>query len=208
MRISEMRQTSTERFTLVFDDGSAMKTTLDIVAGMYLYSGMELDEADFEALKNASEYSLCQGHAARLISQQAMSKKGLRDKLVQKGETPENAQKAADRLEELGVLDDSVFAGIVVRHYAAKGFGAGRIKNELYRHGVPRELWDEGLKEMPVQDEKMDRFIRTRLTDPEDRAQIKKVADGLARRGYSWSEIKEALARFKAEAEETQWTEQ
>jgi SOS response regulatory protein OraA/RecX len=48
----------------------------------------------------------------------------------------------------------------------------------------------------------MDKFIRSRLTDPADRAQVKKVADGLMRRGYSWGEIKAALERFKAEIEE------
>ena len=74
---------------------------------------------------------------------------------------------------------------MVVRHYAAKGYGAGRIRNELFRRGVPKELWDDALSEMPVQDDAIDKFVRSRLTDPSDRAQIKKVTDGLVRRGYS-----------------------
>jgi SOS response regulatory protein OraA/RecX len=61
---------------------------------------------------------------------------------------------------------------------------------------------------MPAQDDKMDKFIRSRLTDPSDSAQIKKVTEGLVRRGYSWGDIKEALERFKAEAEDDGWSEQ
>ena len=61
---------------------------------------------------------------------------------------------------------------------------------------------------MPKQDEKIDKFVRARLTDPTDKNQIKKIADGLARRGYSWREIKAALERFKAALEDTEWSEQ
>jgi regulatory protein len=169
---------------------------------------MDIDDAELDELRAASVYSLCLAHAMRLIGSQALSKKGLTDKLRQKGEDAENAQRAVDYLEQMGLLDDAAYAGIVVRHYAAKGLGAGRIRSELSRHGVPKDLWDDALKEMPAQDDKMDKFIRSRLTDPSDSAQIKKVTEGLVRRGYSWGDIKEALERFKAEAEDDGWSEQ
>jgi regulatory protein len=208
LRIIGIRQTSPERFSLEMSGGSEIKTTLEVVTDMYLRSDMELSDKELEAVKTASRYSLCKARAMRLINQQAMSKKGLRDKLTEKGEEPDDAEKAADWLEAMGLLNDAAFGGMVVRHYAAKGYGAGRIKNELYRRGVPKELWDDALSEMPVQDDAIDKFVRSRLTDPSDRAQIKKVTDGLVRRGYSWCEIKEALERFKAELEEGEWTEQ
>ena len=49
---------------------------------------------------------------------------------------------------------------------------------------------------MPEQDAYLEWFIRTRLTDPGDRAQVKKVSDALFRRGYSWDQIKHALNEF------------
>lgn len=205
MRITGIRKTSPERFTVEFDDGSELKTTLDVVTDRFLRSGMELDGEALDELRAESAYSLCRSRALRLIGIQSLSKKGLRDKLVQKGEDRDNAEKAAGWLEEMGLLNDAAYAGSVVRHYAAKGYGAGRIRTELARHGVPKELWEDALCEMPEQpeqDEKIDKFIRSRLTGPSDSAQIKKVADGLVRRGYSWGEIKKALERFKAEAED------
>lgn len=208
VRLEELKQTSPERFTLIFSDGSELKATLNIVTDRYLHLGMELDEDTYAALKSECAYSLCQARALRLIGSQAMSVKGLRDKLVQKGELPENAEKAVVFLKRMGLLNDASFAGIVVRHYAAKGYGPGRIRNELYRHGVPKELWGEALKEMPEQDDKIDKYVRSRLSDPIDKSQIRKVADGLSRRGYSWSEIKAALERFKAALEDDEWSEQ
>ena len=48
----------------------------------------------------------------------------------------------------------------------------------------------------------MDSFIRSRLSDPSDPKQVKRVTDGLFRRGYSWSDIKNALERFRESYEE------
>ena len=41
------------------------------------------------------------------------------------------------------------YAGVIVRHYGAMGYGPGRVKQELHRRGVPRELWDEALAQLP-----------------------------------------------------------
>ena len=91
---------------------------------------------------------------------------------------------------------------MVVRHYAGKGYGAGRIRQELQRRGVPRELWDEALTELTESDDKLDRFIASRLKDPSDRAQVQKVSAALYRRGFSWEEIRAALARFRVDTGE------
>ena len=36
-------------------------------------------------------------------------------------------------------------ARMVVRHYAAKGYGPRKIRDELYRRGVPREFWEDAM---------------------------------------------------------------
>ena len=88
----------------------------------------------------------------------------------------------------------------MVRHYAAKGFGEGRVRQELQRRGIDRELWEEALEQMPEGTDKLDRFIAARLTDPDDQGQVRKISAALFRRGYSWEEIRSALRRFQGEA--------
>jgi SOS response regulatory protein OraA/RecX len=39
-------------------------------------------------------------------------------------------------MEELRLIDDERYAGLVARHYASKGYGLLRIREELYRRGV------------------------------------------------------------------------
>lgn len=201
MRLCEIKQTSHERFTLVFEGAQELKTTLGIITDRFLHSGMELSEEEYKDLASASTLSLCRARALRIINARPMSREEMRKRLTEKGETPENAELCADWLCEMGLINDEVYAGSVVRHYAAKGYGQARIKQELRRHGVPREMWDEALEQMPEQDEYLERFLRTRLNDPNDRAQIKKVSDALFRRGYSWEQIKHALNEYDTQGD-------
>ncbi|OLA42312.1 MAG: hypothetical protein BHW36_06885 [Firmicutes bacterium CAG:24053_14] len=199
--LREIKQTSPERFTLVFDDGTELKTTLGIITERFIHSGMDFDEDAYNELVSACTLALAKARALRIINARPMSREELRKRLVEKGETPENAEECAEWLCQMGLINDTEYAGSVVRHYAAKGYGASRIKQELRRHGVSRELWDEAMEQMPEQDEYLARFLRSRLSDPGDRAQVKKVSDALFRRGYSWDQIKHALNEFDTQGD-------
>jgi recX family len=199
LKLIEIKQTSPERFTLIFDDGRQMKSSLGVITERFLHSGAEFSDAEYDELYSASTLSLAKARALRIINTRPMSRREMYDRLVSKGETPDNAELCADWLCDMGLINDRSYAASVVRHYAAKGYGASRIKQELKRHGLSRELWDEALEEMPEQDDHIERFLRSRLTDPEDRAQVKKVSDALFRRGYSWEQIKHALNNFNSQ---------
>ena len=200
--VSAMRQTSPGRVTVTLCGGEEIKTTLNVVTDLRLYSGRELDEEELKELYRASRSALARNRAMELLSRRPMSEKELVDKLIRKGEDEETARDCARWLREEGFLNDESYAAAVARHYAAKGYGPGRVRAELSRRGVDRELWDGTIEAMPENPEKLDRFIAARLTDPEDREQIRKVSAALYRRGYSWEEIRSALGRFHAETEE------
>ena len=199
MKLVEIKQTSPERFTLIFDDGRQIKSSLGVITERFLHSGAELSDAEYDELYSASTLSLAKARALRIINTRPMSRREMYDRLVSKGETPDNAELCADWLCDMGLINDRSYAASVVRHYAAKGYGVSRIKQELKRHGIDRALWDEALEELPEQDDYIERFLRSRLTDSEDRAQVKKVSDALFRRGYSWEQIKHALNNFNSQ---------
>lgn len=200
--VSAMRQTSPGRVTVTLCGGEEIKTTLNVVTDLRLYSGRELDEEELKELYRASRSALARNRAMELLSRRPMSEKELVDKLIRKGEDEEAARDCACWLREEGFLNDESYAAAVARHYAAKGYGPGRVRAELSRRGVDRELWKDAIEAMPENRDRLDRFIAARLTDPEDREQIRKVSAALYRRGYSWEEIRSALGRFHAETEE------
>ena len=202
MLIKALKQTSPGRITVCLEDGSEIRSSLNVVTDLRLFSGKELDEEDIRALRSASGRSIARDRALEMISRRLMSKKELHDKLVQKGESEENADYCVSWLSENGFLSDESYAAAVARHYASKGYGAGRVRTELSRRGVPRERWDEALGAMPETDGKLDRLISAKLKDPGDREQVRKLGNSLYRRGYSWEEIRSALARYSAETDE------
>ena len=202
MLITGIRQTSPGRLTVGPDDGSEVKTTLGVVTDMRLYAGRELDGEAVNALKTASARALARERAIEYVSRRDMSRAELKKKLIEKGEDEDTAEYCAAWLAEHSLIDDERYAAAVARHYAAKGYGAGRVRTELSRRGVPRELWDEALGAMSETDGKLDRLISAKLKDPGDREQVRKLGNSLYRRGYSWEEIRSALARYSAETDE------
>ena len=203
MILTELRPLAGDRFTAVFDSGETVGVSAIQVADFYLYSGREMTEGELDELKAAARLFSCRERALRIIGARAMSCKELFDRLVEKGETPENAESCVEWLMELHYLDDRQYASMLVRHYAARGYGCGRVKNELYRRGISKSLWDEALEEMPENDDKVLELLMKRLktADP-DRAEMKRATDALFRRGFSWDEIRSAVSKFDEEYRE------
>lgn len=199
MIVTQLKQTSPERFTVTFDNGDELKTTLSVLTEFFISSGTELDETRFREFCASSSLSLCKARALRIINARPMSVKEMRTRLIEKGEAEEYAEASALWLSEMGLINDVAYAASLVRHYALKGYGKSRINQELRRHGIDRELWDDALLNMPEQDDQLRRFIAARLPDPEDRAQVQKVSNALFRRGYSWDEIRHAINNYKCE---------
>ena len=91
----------------------------------------------------------------------------------------------------------------MVRDNSAKGFVPYKNRDELYRRGVARELWEDALAETADPCAAIDAFLRQKLKGaPTDRRELKKASDALARRGYHWSDISEGLRRWGADIEE------
>ena len=202
MVVTALKQCSPGSFLVEFDSGEMLRSTLEAVTDARLYVGMELDEAAFEELKKSSSKAIDRRKALEILSRRPYSRRELKDKLLRSGVDEQRAEECVAWIAERGFLDDGEYAGAVARHYAAKGYGAGRVKTELQRRGIERELADETLAELPDNTEKLDAFIARRLSDPSDRDSVRKVSAALFRRGYSWEEIRAALRRFDSETEE------
>ena len=142
--------------------------------------------------------------ALQLLEKRDYSRAELIKKLIEKGFDGTEAAEAVDSLVSLGFVDDARYAPIVVRHYSQKGYGMGRIKSELTRRGVPKELWEDALAELSDSGDTLDAVIARKLGGRvPDRKELKRLTDMLLRRGFSWSEIKTALGRYDENLEET-----
>ena len=192
-----------ERVLVFLEEGDPLRITGHELLQFGLYPGMDLPPQLVVQLQAAGQRSESRVKAAQLASGRMLSRNELTDKLSRKGIDPDTAEETADWLESLGAVDDAAYAGVIARHYAASGYGPGRVRQELQKRGVSRELWDDALSQLPDSADAIDRFLQKKLSGrTPDRALLKKLSDALLRRGFSWSDIRPALNRLGEEIDE------
>ena len=199
MRIEELKKSQRKRgrFLVKMEDGSLLRITENEVVRFALRPGLELGLEDLEALQASAKTSSAKAAAANMVGSRALSKKELTDRLLRKGTEEAEAQAAADWLEDLGAVNDGEYAAALVRHYGSRGYGPARVREELRRRGVGRELWDAALEELPDPAEVLDGLIRKKQRAAlSDRRELKRLSDSLLRRGFSWGDVKAALRRY------------
>ena len=140
--------------------------------------------------------------ALSLLERRDYGSEELCAKLVEKGAEPDEARAAVRYMVRVGFIDDERYAAMVVRHYAAKGYGVGRVREELRRRKLDRELWDAALAELPEPDETVDALLRAKLRGKAaDRDTVRKAGAALVRRGFTLEAVKAATDRYLAEME-------
>ena len=156
-----------------------------------------MKEGTLAMLKEAAGVSNVKAAAADLIGKRAMSRRDLERKLREKGASEADARYAAEWLEAIGAINDADYAALLVRHCADLGYGPARTREKLYEKGVPRELWEDALDQMPDNGEQIDRVLQSKLRGrtPDEREK-KRLTDALLRRGYSWGDVKAAWNRL------------
>ena len=187
------------RVLVFLEDGACLKITEQELLDFGLRAGDELDEDTVKRLKEAAGVSDVKATAADLIGKRAMSRASLERKLQDKGANEAEARYAAEWLEAIGAIDDADYAALLVQHCARQGYGPQRVKQKLYEKGVPRELWDDALDSLPDPAEAIDGYLHSKRRGELDEKEKKRLADGLLRRGFGWSDIKAGLNRLGAE---------
>ena len=190
------------RYWLTLEDGSKLALYRQTVEDFGLYTGKELTDEEYETLLASAGEMSAKMRAVRIVAASSVSKKDLKQRLVQKGEDPGHAADAVAWMEEMHLLDDAETARQIVSRCAAHGYGIQRAKQALYEKKIPKKYWEDALADYPDQTESIVSFLRTRLSDPSDRREIKRATDALLRRGHSYGDVRRALSRLDLEAED------
>jgi len=136
--------------------------------------------------------------ALRILGNRSFSEREMLKRLTGKGESQEDAEETVKWLVDLGYINDCDYATLIVRHYSAKGYGMARIRDELYKRGIPRDLWDEKLDELDdtdVGDAALE-FLSKKLRGSTDKDDLRRACDALVRRGFSYDEARSAVNRY------------
>ncbi|HEX9036531.1 MAG TPA: regulatory protein RecX [Ktedonobacterales bacterium] len=210
-KIAALRQDARrpERYHLELDDDRALTLDESLVASERLAPGLTLDETAITRLQTLEEERALVDRAARYLANRPRSRTEVRRRLlrVQPGKTPPTAaaiERALERLDALGYLDDAVFASYWTEQRDRFSPRSARaIRQELRQRGVDAET--AGASATPDDDE--ERAVaagRKRLralasADPRDFAL--RMGGFLQRRGFGYGVTRAAIRRLWEEAQ-------
>ena len=197
-----------ERVLVYLEGGDLLRITEGELLRFGLSAGLDIDAETVVELQRSAARSETRVRAANMVSARPLSRRELTKRLCEKGAAEADAEETADWLEEIGALNDGDYAAMLARHYSGAGYGEAKIRDELYRRGVPRELWEEALSALPEAQETIMHVIaqktKGRALDEKGR---KRLSDMLLRRGFAWRDVRAALARFCENAAEFDYEE-
>ena len=190
------------RHMVRFEDGSTMRLYRQTVEDFGLFPGLELSDKEVSDLRQAAGAMSAKMRAVRIVSATSVSARDLQQRLIRKGEDPDQAKAAVSWMEDLSLIDDRQTAQHVVENCIRKGYGIARAKQALYEKRIPREFWQEALEDYPDQLDAIEAFLRSKLGNDWSEKDLKKAIDALLRRGHNYGSIRKALENLSLDADE------
>jgi regulatory protein len=203
MRVTriERQERRAGRVNIFVDGHFAAGVSVETLARSGLRTGDRVDERMLESLRNEEDRAAAKSAALRLLGTRPRSVKELRDRLLDKEFADETIRPVLEQLTGAGLLDDDQFARMFVRHQL-KLRPAGRIvlRRRLLLRGVDAATADRALdEEMPEAEAYALDVARQLLrraggsSQAGDPALRRRLAAGLARRGFPWAVISGVL---------------
>lgn len=168
-----------------------------------------------------TELEIAKRRALYLLGGRDYSRKELYKKLLN-NYSPETCEKVVAFAEEYGYLDEERYAARLAKHYIeGKKYGTRRAALMMSQKGLEREIIEAALEQFPAEtrQDALVEFVEQKYYDRifgeglEGRKELQKVIAALARRGYSYGEIKSAIdtvrenAGEEEEFDEPEWGE-
>ena len=169
----------------------------EIIRKYNIAKGMELSEEEADRLIYENDLRRARERALYLMESRDHSYRELFDKL-EKNYSEDICFEVCNRLAEIGVINDRRYAEKLCRQlFEVKKLGRYRVRQEMRLKGLGSEIIEEAMENFSEEDEPFERLEK--LVEQKyqryltDRKGVEKVKDALARKGYSFGEIKEVL---------------
>lgn len=174
----------------------------------HIETGADVDEKTLTALHDKSRFRRAYRRACHLLDERDYSYVMLYRKLMQTYQDKELCKKVTDELRKGGFIDDRRYAEKLAEYLVErKGYGIFRAKQEMLKKGIDKALAEEFLEALEEAAEDnipavLEKKYGRVLTDPDDRKAREKVIAGMARLGYDYRSVRDAIEDYFADWEE------
>ena len=145
------------------------------------------------------KYSVSRARALRIVGKRSISAAEIKKRLIDKGDSEDVADYTVNWLKELGLINDLEYAHSILRHYSEKGYGPARVRDEFFKRGIPRDMWDEVL-EGELDNTNIEiaaaLFLEKKLKNSIDDVDLNRASNALVRRGFNYEQARRAISQY------------
>lgn len=176
----------------------------EVVYKAGLQEGEELTAEQIDEILLKEEKAKAKDRAFHLLSFRARSCREVRDRLKEKGYDPRVVEEVIADLQRLSLLNDDEFARSWIRdRLQTKPMGRRRLRQELQKKGIDPELIEQAIEDGFRDVDEVELAVsllrqrEARYRGLNEGKARRRMADFLARRGFSWEVITAAMERVK-----------
>lgn len=173
---------------------------LALIEALKLHKGQTLTDEEIDRLKALDEVEVAHERALNLLSYRPRSTDEVRRKLQESNKFSENAvEKALEKLERAGLLDDEAFARYWVENRERFSPRSARaLRHELRQKGVSDRVVEDVVTSLDEEDAayRAAQAKLSRYANAEEDEFRKKLGGYLSRRGFSYGTVRDVLDRI------------
>ncbi len=209
MQIREIKKDKKHCNKVTLDDNREFLIDKNVCCEYPLKADMELSEEELSKVLSRSDFVRAKERALWYLDRADSSEKAMFDKLKKAGFNPKSCAEVLAWLKEYGMIDDVRYATNFAERAAQMNISKRETYQKLLLKGISRELarsvteetqFDESSQIRALIDKKYKKYLT-------DKKGVEKVFAALARKGFSFGEVRNELKRYSEEMQYAEWVE-
>ncbi len=193
------------RYNISDEDGFLTSLSVETVLRYHLKEGMQISDELLEEMKREDTVKYAKEIGVAYVAYAPRTRRQLEQHLAKKGIDAQSIAQAVETLERYSYLDDAAYVREFVRSYGEK-LGAGAMRQKLMERGVERQIIEENM-ELSQEGQQaaalaLAQKLRRKYADQPEQKRRQKMFAALARRGFSYDDIRAVLGELGEEEDE------
>ena len=201
MEITAITKRRQHLFCVELTDADSILLDAKTVTDNGLFVGQQLSADGLSKLQRESDYARAFSRAVWYIERGDISEKALKDKLKRAGFEITAIEKAAERLTELGLIDDTALAERMAARLTESNVSVRAALIKMTAKGIDRATAKTALEGIECDAAEQIRAViekkyKSKLTDADS---VRRVFAALQRLGFGYSDIRSVLKQYSEE---------